>query len=536
MFERLKHYIIALFTIIFILSLCSDSKLRAQGMSRSHGLGFRFGLWKMARSSALISVSRSRVEVSGAGGWIYFFSRFQNDWFFEFNLGAIGSVISDDVSNDFGEIVVEEDDVTAIIPFLFGLRYDFLSLRNQSSLQPYSSFGAGLYWITSVNPHYNDENIKSGLTPGGYFGGGLNIALFSWFALNFDLKYHLVDFKINKDFSGLEFGIGVSIMWGRKREIIQIKEIKMIVNDIYPAYYQFYNFYPLAIVSIKNLTKSPVEVNIRSNVEFFSERPKDTGYIRIAGKETKDIPITAIFGPRIRRVAYRESTVLDLKIEAKGGSKITKEFSSPIIVHNPNSWNGEMDKLVFFVTSDDERILNFSRRLVGRLNLDNESSLRNFNTAKHIFNEFGQIGLRYHSDPNIPFYQDDRVQYAYETLKLKSGDCDDLVVLYASLLESVGINTAFVEVQDPQKELAHLYILFNSAVPYDQGHLISSNEKRYLIRESSVGNKTIWLPIETTLIDRGFEESWKAGALEYLQESKLRNGITEGWVRIIDVE
>jgi len=146
------------------------------------------------------------------------------------------------------------------------------------------------------------------------------------------------------------------------------------------------------------------------------------------------------------------------------------------------------------------------------------------------------MGLRYHSDPNIPFYKDDRVQYAHETLNLKSGDCDDLVVLYASLLESVGINTAFVEVRDSQKELAHLYLMFNTSVSPIQGHLISSNEKRYLMRDNSIGQKTIWLPIETTLINHGFEQAWKAGALEYLEDGVVRSGIAEGWVRIIDVE
>ncbi len=78
--------------------------------------------------------------------------------------------------------------------------------------------------------------------------------------------------------------------------------------------------------------------------------------------------------------------------------------------------------------------------------------------------------------------------------------------------------------------------MFNTSVSVDLGHKISSNEKRYLIRDNSIGQKTIWLPIETTLINQGFDEAWKAGALEYLQDGILRNGSAEGWVRIIDVE
>jgi len=210
-------------------------------------------------------------------------------------------------------------------------------------------------------------------------------------------------------------------------------------------------------------------------------------------------------------------------------------LSSSIMVHSRNAWNGEMDKLVFFVTPDQDPILDLSRRWAGELEFEN-STLRNVQIAKHFFEELGKLGLRYQSDPNIPFYKDDRVQFASETLTLKSGDCDDLVVLYASLLESVGINTAFIEVRDPEKELAHLYLMFNSGVPIEQRHLISSNEKRYLIRENSIGQKKVWIPVETTVIESSFEEAWKAGALEYLQAGDLRGGLAQGWVKVFDVE
>jgi hypothetical protein len=146
-----------------------------------------------------------------------------------------------------------------------------------------------------------------------------------------------------------------------------------------------------------------------------------------------------------------------------------------------------------------------------------------------------QILTGHHPDPNIPFYKNDRVQYAIETLHNKSGDCDDLVILYSSLLESVGIKTAFIEVRDPEKEQAHVYLIFDSGLSANQGEIITSNEKRYIVRGNEQLKKRIWIPIETTLIGKGFDEAWDSGALSYLEEAVLRNGISEGWVKVIDI-
>jgi hypothetical protein len=325
-------------------------------------------------------------------------------------------------------------------------------------------------------------------------------------------------------------------MWGKKRQMIRVEEVRMVVTDIYPAYYQFYNYYPLAMMRVRNMTKGPVEVNIKGTVRPYSERPRDTGYITIPARETRDIPIHAIFGPRIRSVSSRESAVLDLQIEARAGGTFRQSFSNPIMVHNRNSWNGEMDKLVFFVTPDDERILALSRKFMSEMVDEPDAELRLFHIARTVFAKLSELDLRYQNDPLIPFYRDDRVQYAYETLELKSGDCDDLVVLCASLLESTGINTAFVEVQNPNKEQAHLFLLFNTTLPPERGFRISSNRKRYMVRENSIGQQTIWIPAETTSLAEGFEAAWQSGALQVLQEGIVDGGLADGWVRIIDVD
>jgi len=497
-----------------------------QGISRSRGVGFRGGFWR-SRDSVVKNDQRGSVVTSGFGGSVYFFSRLRGNIFLETSLGAADKSI-------IGGGGVES---SVLLPSLFGLRFDMLPSRIQSAYQPYGSLGLGGYLIihSQVGDGVTTE-VDGKFSP--FVGGGINVLLKNWVALNCDIKYHFVNLNATpmEDFTGLEFGVGLSFMWGNLREIFRIEEIRVVVKDIYPAYYQFYNTYPLALICVKNTVHYPIEINVRSDIKGYSERPYESGFVVIAPGETKDIPIHALFGQKILNVSRREPTVIDIELEAKTGAVQTKSISEYIMIHNRNAWNGEIDKLGFFITPDDGNILQIGRELEAVVSNQIEDESKSFAVARALFDELRKRDIRYRRDPNVPFYKDDRVQFAQETLTSGAGDCDDFVVLFSSLLESVGIQTAFVDVHDPNNDVAHVYMIFNTGVPQEQSMLISSNEKRYIVREARSGQQSLWIPVETTLIEEGFESAWEAGALQYLQDALLRNGLSEGWVKIIDVE
>lgn len=190
----------------------------AQG--RSTGIGLRGTYWNMNNGPAHVIVTNhddfSGVDVGNGGGWIFLFSRIDEQTFFEFSLGAVGSVetLAHDGFHD-------DVNVTAVTPVLLGFRHNLFSLRSRSALQPYIAYGAGPYWLHDIKVRedfYGDEAIvKSKLKPGAYAGGGMNFMAASWFGLNFDVKYHFIDFNVNHDLSGFEYGLGFCFMWGRYR-------------------------------------------------------------------------------------------------------------------------------------------------------------------------------------------------------------------------------------------------------------------------------------------------------------------------------
>ncbi|MBN2104370.1 hypothetical protein JW835_10060 [bacterium] len=525
---------------IIVLLFLHTTSMYGQGMTRSTGLGIRGGFWKINDQTMNIRVdatdNTSSINVEGTGASLTFFSRLYENWFMESSLGSVAKV----------QVVEKEQyeenvHVSVMIPLVFGVRYDLLTSRLESRIQPFVCAGTGTYWLVDTaveNDNIQNTNVstQSDFDFGMYSGAGAHVILSSWFALNFISRYHFVDFSTTNPNSGFEFGFGFCFMWGKKREIFNVKMVKVIVEDIYPAYYRFYNMYPLAYVTIQNTAGYSIEVNLHSWIDGYTDGVRQSGFIEIPKGESKDIPVYLLFGPELLKTENREPAVIDLEIEARAGTTLRKSYSAQVVVHSKNAWNGEIDKLTVFVTPDDQAIHLLSRSMLKSDSVSVNRADRKFQEARLIFNTLGKRGIRYQSDPNIPFDRDDRVQFAPKTLSLGTGDCDDLVVLYASLLESIGISTAFIDVRDPEISQGHVYLIFDSSVVPEQGSIISSNEKRYLVRKNREGVSTLWIPVETTLIQAGFETAWKAAATQYMEEGVIRQGLDEGWVKIINVK
>lgn len=503
----------------------------AQGISRSWGLGTRLSFWRSNQPEGE-SGEDLFLDVDGAGASLFFFTRIYERLFLEGQIGAVGKLTKADPNP-----LVQDVDLAAVIPILLGLRFDLLPRRAASVFQPFIEGGFGPYWAINVKSVGSDDaKVSSDLEFGPYVGGGANVLLINWFALHYDIRYHFVTSDRTSELGGYEFNAGFCFMWGRRREMYRVEDIRVVTKDIYPAYYQFYNTYPLALVTVRNTNRYPIEINVRSRVQGYSERRQESGFVIIEPRETKDIPVHALFGPRLLKNSRREPAIIDIELIGRAGGTQKSSHSAQVIIHNRNAWNGDVDKLGFFVTPDDEEIMMLGREAVRGIADFDARADRFFLAGQTLFEKLREMSVRYRSDPNIPYYQDDRVQFASETTLLRTGDCDDLVVMYASLLGSLGVHTAFVDVQDPGKPLAHVYLMFDTGISPEQGAVISTNEKRYVIRETRSGGRSIWIPVEVTLIEEGFEEAWHAGALQYLQEGILRNGLSEGWVRVIDVE
>lgn len=212
-----KKIIPAFIAVSLALSAGSNAAF-AQKEVRSSGISLRGTYWNMNNEPTRIRVghyeNESCVSTGGGGAWVTFFSRMNENLFLELTFGAAAAVEAQKSS-----MFEEKVDVAAITPILLGFRQELFSPGNQSTLRPYMAFGAGPYWVSdivTVNTNFEEEvSINTELIRGAYAGGGFNFMVSSWFGINFDMKYHFLDFNVNHELSGPEYGLGVTFMWGK---------------------------------------------------------------------------------------------------------------------------------------------------------------------------------------------------------------------------------------------------------------------------------------------------------------------------------
>lgn len=329
--------------------------------------------------------------------------------------------------------------------------------------------------------------------------------------------------------------LSAKVILGDIRErLIQIIGVEMF-GGIYPSAYEVFAYRPVGKVTLRNTSAKTVSARASLYLERFMDAPTETPPVIIPPHGEKEIPLLAVLNDRVKSVPT--VTVRDGMVYASASpvEEYDDKYQTRILIHGRNDWDGNVHTLRYFVTPNDPDILRYTRDLL----LEFKDSLalwprdlQKFREAVLLFNSLARK-LVYVNDPK---QSADYVQYPAETMQLRGGDCDDMTVCFSALLNSIGISTAFVEVvsTDSTRD-SHIYLLFDTGVEPKLGSNIARNPKRYVVRKTLTGTETVWIPVETTVIMRGFEEAWTVGAQQYFDDVEVGLGLVKGWVRIVDV-
>jgi hypothetical protein len=329
--------------------------------------------------------------------------------------------------------------------------------------------------------------------------------------------------------------LSVRAIFGNMREsLARIEGVEMF-GAVYPSSFETFAYRPIGKARIRNISEKPIDARVSFFVEKFMDAPTESRSVTLAPGGTAEVELTAVFNERVRAVAKMTIREANILVTATPAETFDDRANAPVLFRGRNEWDGKAESLRFFVTPDDPDVLKSSRDIL----LQQREALGSvgagmepFVKSRVLINDFSGK-LMYVSDPKLSA---DYVQYPSETLKVRGGDCDDMTVCFASLLGSVGVATAFVDIIPPGSPGdSHIYLLFDTGLDARYGASVSENPKRYVLRKGKSGRETVWIPIETTVIVRGFDEAWTAGAQQYFEEVELGLGLARGWVRIVDV-
>lgn len=381
-------------------------------------------------------------------------------------------------------------------------------------------------FINSVSPSlvYSSKYFDVALSGIKYFEKRKDISSFQKFSDN-GIK-NLLHNQFSFDRVNLTFNFKLNTKAEQQIKILDA-EIK---RDIFPALSEEYLDKPIAIAKVVNLTEKLLTVKPAIRINGINKDAIQLGNFQIAAFDTAEIPVYAFIPENIQidkaTLSYAEIYFFT------NAEQQEDEVQKPILINSINSWDGEVKNLRYFIKKELAFSQSYTKQLLSnyKSKLDTlPNALADFYKAKIIFNNIIK-NLTYVSDPRIKW---DFVQYPSETLKLKGGDCDDLSVLFSSLLESIGIETALIDYRS-RNDIRHVNVLVNTKLSPQQALLITENDSKYFIRKNESGVDEVWIAVETTSLT-DFDTAWSLGSEIFNGEALDKMGLLNGDVQIIDV-
>ncbi len=331
--------------------------------------------------------------------------------------------------------------------------------------------------------------------------------------------------------------IGLSVRYKFDTEKSSQKVLGEVAQDdsVFPLMYTLYKDNSFATITLKNEETAEIRnVKVTFRAGKYTGSELECGRIGTLKKhKTAEVPLSADFSKEILNFTEEGKIPGELVVDYELlGQKRTSISQIIIPVYNRNQirW-ADPNALASFISPTAPEILEFSKVLVGLARSHQRSGLnRNLQYAIYLYEGMRLSGINCKEDENTPYmtmhtdYDSiDYIQYPYQTMMYKAGDCDDLGILFMSLLQSTGIDAAFIPAEDD------FIVLLNLKLDSDKASSFFDGKDRILDI-----NDEIWVPVSMSMIKEGFVNSWYR-AVEELNEMQ-ENGeqidlyiINEAW-------
>jgi hypothetical protein len=443
----------------------------------------RYGLWLGPGAAVPLGNDNFSAGYTGLAGFEWRFS----PWF---GLALGGSYTSLPVETGSGFTILDGN----AGPFF---QYD-INDRFSAALQG----NIGAYRMGWNQKH--EEGIRLGLN----LSGDFRLSPYASLRLFGEYTRHTINpvFHTMRAGLGLRFELG-ELLRPQSRVSGEISE----QNRVFPVSYAWYEKNHFAVMRVVNNEPYTIrDVQVSFFLERYMNRPAVFARLpRLAPGEAAEFPVTALFNESM--LDLTENTLANAAVSVEYsclGSRKTARIPVQIPVYHRNAMSWDDDRrAASFVSSRDPAAVYFARHTASVIRGTPDNGMpQNVRYAIGLFSALAARGITYVVDPASSYFEMsgnaaslDSLNYPYQTLFYRGGDCDDLSILFCAMLEVLDIPAAFITIP------GHIYAAF------DTGGAESWTSRPEVKSRLIEHEGRLWLPVEITIPEQGFSRAWYIG-------------------------
>ena len=302
------------------------------------------------------------------------------------------------------------------------------------------------------------------------------------------------------------------------------------LGNIFSANYKWYLKNPVGQAVVTNNVNAPFEnVKLTFRLKDFMDFGYDTEIKSLGAQESVKVPLIATLNNKILEVSEDTPVQAEFTLTYfQDGQERKVSLTKALRVYSRNAITWEDPRRVAtFITPKDPPVLEFARTAAGKdapRSAKSDALNRNLVTALHVWDALSERGLSFFTNPGNPYetvsedpnFPVDYTQFPRETLKRKSGQCDDLTTLLISMLDGGKVPSAVVDYP------GHMALMIDTEASDLPGAGLPEDK---LVKR----NGTYWIPIEATMIGKPLQDAVAKAAQAFKAED------AKGKVTVIDV-
>lgn len=300
----------------------------------------------------------------------------------------------------------------------------------------------------------------------------------------------------------------------RNRDALELKEFKF--DLLFPSLQEYYSTNSIGFLKLYNTRNHDLQnIRVRVSIPQITSFDFEETIPSILANETKIVPIITPISQAIFSIAKDNELNLDthLKVEYNYNQEnMIKEVRTEqvrVLRVQAMDWDNRR-QYACFINPSDINVRNFvNNNILQSYTAMGDSDIpKNIMRTMQIYSFFNVNGITYNNDPittTIAGKTIDYVQFPFQSIIAKSGDCDDLVSMLASCMSSIGIGTGFLDIP------GHVMLVIDSGETSEILLKAGFDTSHFIFR-----NNRYWLPIEATVLGKeNFIKSWMSALKKY---------------------